>query len=53
MSVFNPDDAPTAPVKHPESSMRKEPAFFRNLLIVIGTIVFLIIVTVLLANALG
>jgi hypothetical protein len=33
--------------------MRKERAFFRNLIIVVGTIVFLIIVTVLLANALG
>jgi hypothetical protein len=33
--------------------MRKERAFFRNGLIVIGTIVFLVIVTFLLANALA
>jgi len=33
--------------------MRRERAFFRNGLIVIGTIVFLVIVTVLLANALA
>lgn len=33
--------------------MRKERAFLRNMLILAGTIVFLIIVTALLANVLG
>lgn len=35
------------------TSMRRERVFFHNGLIVIGTIVFLVIVTVLLANALA